>query len=234
MSIAYSKITSAVALTSSQLAGTDQATLEASYLAKTLDGSEIPATAFKDKILAIEKELVGVISSDNQHPYRSDFYGVSGVLADKSLLPTESIGGVEFIGVFGGVFDSDDDTVLTEQPVQIIEDLSAPFFADTEFYHFAFTGSRIRHTRPSVYLEGCIWSLADQTALYATGDSPLPQSLENTWIAGVLANLAQASGWFVNEAGYYAQVYANGIQMLKMRSLDALPSNIANVASGVS
>jgi len=235
MSILYKNIIAATALKSSQLEGTNQATLETNYAARTLDGGEIPALAFQDTILAIEKELVSIVASDNQNPYRRLLYGVSGSLGDKDLLPTVSTGSVEFIGVYGGVFDASDNTMLTEQPVQVIEDLSNSFFDNTEFYNFAFSGGRIRHTRAAVYIEGCIWSLTTQTTAYGTvgGTSPLPQSLENTWVAGVLANLTQESGWMVNEASYYAQVYANGIQMLKMRDLGSpfMPSNTANVAS---
>lgn len=236
MSIAYPKIQFQCALRSGQLEGYDSATLETAYTgtwASVLDGAEIPVSAFRDTILAVEKELAHIIASDKQQPYRGDLYGRSDALLNNAQIPTTDNASLEFIGVFSGVIDGTDLKPLTEMPVQTIEDLTSSFFDDTEFYHFAFIGERIRHTRATVFLEGCSWSYGTQLALYnAAGSSPLPQMLENTWIAGVLASLPQSANWFNAEGQMYAQIYQNGIQMLKMREMSApiLPDNTANAA----
>lgn len=227
MSIPYKKIQVQTALRSGQLVGTDAATLEANYTAawatSSLDGSEVPFSAIRDNILAVEKELAHIIASDKQQPYRQHLYGRSNAVANNALIPLVSNANIEFIGSFSGVVDGSSLKPLIEQPLQTIEDLSASFFDAGNFYYYAFSGERILHTRSTAILEGCCWSLTTQTTQYNTlnGTSPLPQMLENTWIAGVLANLPQEADWYANEGQYYAQVYQNGIQMLKMRDLSA-------------
>lgn len=238
MAIPYPQVRVQVALRSGQLIGTDQATLEAAYSgawATALDGSEVPLTAIRDSILAVEKELAHAIGSNANHPYRDSLYGISSNLADNALIPTVDASSKAFIGLFSGVVDATSSYPLTEMPVQVIEDLASAFFADTEFYHYCFIGNRIRHTRANVKIAGCVWDRTTQLAAYAAnGNSPLPQVLENTLIAGTLVNLVQASGWFINEAGYYAQLYQSGIAMLSSGAVTApsLPDNTANAVPG--
>lgn len=236
MAISYKKIQMQAALRSGELVGTDAATLEAAYAAAwtsaSLDGGIIPVSGFADTILAVEKEIAHVIASDTQQPYRQHLYGRSAALANNAQILLVDNANKAFIGVFSGVIDAVDLKPLTEMPVQTIDDLSADFFSNSEFYHFAFTGQRIRHTRTTVFLEGCSWDYATQLAAYSAvnGASPLPQTLENTWIAGVLAQLPQTAGWFASEGQMYQGVYDRGLQMLKARDLSApiLPDKTAH------
>ena len=92
------------------------------------------------------------------------------------------------------------------------------------------TGNQIRHTRDTAYFQGCIWSYDDQSDEYdADGESPLPEMLANTWVAGVCASSGQV-GW-VDQAGAvanYSNLYQQGIQMLRIGSQSSLPLSAAN------
>lgn len=235
MSIPYKNIQVQAALKSSQLIGTNAATLEASYIAAwtsaVLDGAEVPFSGFRDAVLAIEKELAHIIASDKQYPYRNSLAENSASLANKATIPTVSTTNKAFVGVFSGVFDSTTNNVLTEMPVQTLDDIALSGFSDITYYHYAIVGNKLRHTVTNAYFAGCVWDYTTQLAAYnANGNSPLPQVLENTWICGVLASLPQV-GW-VDGAGTfqnYAQMYQNGIQMLKTGdlSMPIIPNNQA-------
>lgn len=236
MAIQYGTIRSEIELRSSQLSGTDQATLEASYTAHTVDGAEIPVSAIKDQILDIEAELAHIIASDVSHPYRSYIAGTSAGLANLADTPTEDASGNPFIGLFDSVIDGTSGQPLTAQPTQTLLDYQDDFFSDTEFYNFAIMGNTIQHTRTTAKLVGCVWNRETQASAYdADGDSPLPPPLINTWIAGVMANLGQV-GW-TDPAGVtstYNGLYQQGIQLLRMgaaRQLN-LPLASQNPISG--
>ena len=242
MAIPYPQVRVQVALRSGQLDGSDQTTLEAAYTgawATAIDGAELPITAIRDTILAVEKELAHIVASNASHPYRDSLYGISASLADNALIPTVDATSKAFIGLFSGVTDTTDSKPLTEMPVQIVDDtatLGASIYPDTQFYYYCFSGNRIRHTRTNVKISGCVWDRTTQLAQYAlsNGNSPLPQVLENTLIAGVLASLPQVAGFFMAESGYYASVYQSGIAMLSSGAVTAasLPDNTANAVPG--
>lgn len=228
----YRQIIFQTVLRSGQLEGADNATLEASYigaLASVLDGAEVPQSALKDIVLMIESELAHIIASDKQNPYRNELYGRSSNIATKELIPTVSSASKDFIGICDSIMDASNDTPLTEKPIQVIRDAGQTFF-NTELYHFHLSGQRAEHTRTNVYFEGCVWDRTTQSTAYdALGDSPLPQPLSNTWVAGICANLAQYSGWFQGESNYYLNIYQNGLAMLKNRELGSpsLPDQTA-------
>ncbi len=218
MPINYNTIKKQCALKLAQLIGTDQSTLEASYAgswASVLDGAEIPITAFRDQILMVEKTFAEAIGDNPAHPARSLLYGVSAELSDGDQLPNTDAGGKEWVGVFDSVIDADDGKALTAQPVQTIADLNQSFFADIDVYNYAMFGNNIFCTRPGIKLQGCIWDLAAQTALYASsGDSPLPQYLANGWVSGVVGmspqiGWADASGAFQIHMNIYQEALAS-------------------------
>lgn len=239
MPIPYSQLQFECALRTGQLIGTSQATLQSAYTgawASALDGAEIPKASFKANLLAVERELAHIIGSDAQHPYRSMIYGKSSNLANLADTPTTDSNGYEFIGVFDSVTDATDFTPLTLQPTQTLADESNAFFDDVELYNFNITGNKIRHTRAAVYLEGCVWSYSIQSAAYdADGNSPLPQMLVNTWIAGYMATTPQI-GW-VDGSGTqvnYNSLYQQGIAILKARGegMPNLPLASQNAVAG--
>lgn len=228
MAISYVQIRRQVALRSAQITGSDQAGLESAYteavFADGVDGAEVPVSAIKDLILMIEKELAQVIGNNATHPARSLLYGRTADLANLADTPTVSNGGTEFVGIFDSCADSSTDAPLTYQPTQTLADMSDAFFSDTPLFYYNITGNQIRHTREEVYLQGCVWDYTDQSTAYDNGaSSPLPQSLANTWIAGVMASLPQV-GWTdgSNVAGIYAGIYQQGMGLLQSGSLQAV------------
>ena len=216
MPFSYEQVKSEVALRTAQLAGVNQASLEASYTAFTLDGAELPASSIKALILMIEKELAQVIGNNANHPARTFLYGRTADLANLANTPGVSNAGFEFVGVFDSCADSSTNAPLTWQPTQTLADLSDSFFDDTSFFHYNLTGQQIRHTRPLAYLQGCVWDYATQSALYdSNGNSPLPEVCANMLVNGVLGNSSQV-GWTdgANAAQMDIQLYQQGIQLL--------------------
>lgn len=235
MAIAYSVIQGEVYLRSAQLAGTDQSSLQSAYGSLTLDGAELPAASFKNQILNIEAELSHIIAADISHPYRSYITGLSDPLANLDDTPTQDANGSYFIGLFDAVVDGTTGQPLTAMPTETLLDYQDPFFSDTELYNFAIMGNTIQHSRTAVKMVGCVFDRATrETAYDASGESPLPPILANTWIAGVLANLAQV-GWMdaANTTTIYQNLYAQGVQMLKSGGGEVnLPLSSQNPVAG--
>lgn len=238
MSIAYPRIKRLAALRLAQLAGNDQAELETSYTdtwPTSVDGAEIPVTAFKDLILSTEKELAQMIGNNPQHPARSLLYGRTANLTDLATIPDVDNNGDEFVGVFDSCVDASTNRPCTWTPTQTIADIvdgASTFFGATNFYYYNITGNFIRTTRSTVYLQGCVWDYATQDTAYdADGDSPLPEALEATWVDGVTARAAQV-GWVEDKTGYYANLYQQGMQMFNNVVPNNIPLASQNVVAG--
>lgn len=236
MPISYTELKSPTALRTSQLSGTNQATLETAWSAFTVDGSEIPESDLKNTILATEKEIAEVIANNPANPYRSFLYARTAALADLASTPTVDSDGNEIIGVWDAVADVTTGRPCTYQPTQTISDIvdgASDFFSPTNYFYYNTNGNFIRTTQASVFLQGCSWDMTVQSAAYdVDGDSPLPQTLTNLWIAGVLANSAQV-GW-TDGAGaipYYAGLYASGLAALKEGTAKEIPLDAANVVT---
>lgn len=218
----YLPIKRQAALRLAQLVGTSQETLEAAYAgawATALDGCEIPASAFKDLILMIEKELATVIGNNPNHPARSMLYARSVDLQSLDNTPTTSNTGAEWVGVFDSVCDSATGKPLTLQPPQTIEDLSDPFFNDIKLYNYSEFGNQVQvveNSIPNFYYQGCAWDYDTQSDAYDNdGSSPLPQACANMHVNGVCANSLQV-GW-VDNAGLIQQdlaLYEKGMSLL--------------------
>jgi hypothetical protein len=236
MPFSYLTIKRQSALRLAQIIGADQATLQAAYAGAwvaALDGAEIPAAAFKDLVLMIEKELVQVIGNNPSHPARSLLYGRSADLANLATIPTLDSTGVEFCGVFDSVADSATNAPLTLQPTQTLADEADTFFDDTELFNYNMTGNQIRHTRPLAYLQGVVWSYSTQSTAYdADGNSPLPQACANLLVNGVCGSSLQV-GWTDNAqaASTYQNMYQSGMQML-LTGLPSVPLASTNAVAG--
>jgi hypothetical protein len=234
MSIDPKRVAVQVALRSLQLQGTDQASLDASYVTgyTALDGAEVPATALVDSVVAIEGQLADLIGGDKQNPYRSNLYGRSDDLASGEIIPTEDEDGIAFVGLFSQINSSDDDLPLTEQPIEVIRRFLRGSYT-TEIYNYSLQAGRFYHTRDRAYFEGCSWSRTQAYQRFGSGTllSPIPIAYEPVWIAGTLAFLAQ-EGWFSSDGGYYAQLAAQGIAMIKNRETEmpVLPTAMATAA----
>jgi hypothetical protein len=225
MAIDPKRVAVQVALRTLQLTGSDQATLEASYvtanLATVMDGADVPYTALRDAVVAIEAELAEIIANDKQNPYRSLLLGRSEDLTTGEDVPVVSDGGLRFIGTFSQVNDSTDHLPLTEGSMQEITRYLRGSYT-TSIRKYKLTASRFYHTRSIAYIEGCVWSRSQAVDRLVTGStslSPIPTSLEGTWVARCIEFLVQ-EGWLAAEASFYAGFAREGIALLKGRSLD--------------
>lgn len=236
MSIPYLTIKRECALNLAQIAGVDDTSLEVAYAGlwtAALDGSEIPISSFKTKILDIEAELCHVIGSNVSHPYRTYIAGTSATLANLDDTPTTDATGASFVGSFGSCLDAVTGQPCTIQPTQTILNTRNSFFDTIELWNYTIVDNTIQHTRPDgVKLVGCVLDPeARSTAYDADGDSPLPPVLVKTWVAGVCGSASQV-GW-VDQSNavqsFFAQ-YQQGIEMLKMGA--KAPLSAADVVSG--
>ncbi|HEY8560511.1 MAG TPA: hypothetical protein VIL74_09050 [Pyrinomonadaceae bacterium] len=240
MAIKYQNLCKIIMLAASQIAGGDAAAREtalaATDISAHLDGVEIPYAALKIHVLAIEKELAEMVGNSNNALARAQMAIQSDTVTSGFVVPTANNAGVPFVGSFDGVFDATDHKILTEMPAQVVQRrvANANAFFKIPAYHFAYTGSRVIHTRTGVYFRGVGWRYSTQeTAFGASGESPLPQNLEALFACKVLAMLPQEQ-WFVEEAAYFrsfaaekqAEIVEGKYQLL---SLPQMPNRSASV-----
>lgn len=211
MSIEYLHIAKGVALRANQLKSVvDAADGETNYTGDfetNLEGVEIPFTALKETILAVEKRIASICARSKNPVLMADLYNRTSDLASSALIDPTGTDAIEMIGGLSNPLDAVDGLPCTEKPKQTI----ARYLRNTSFYrvkpyHFCIEGMRIYHTRTAVYFEGSSWSYEDQSTNYDNElTSPLPQEVETWFIAEVLAHLPQEN-WFVPEANHYAQI----------------------------
>lgn len=227
MAIDPKRVAVQVALRTLQLSGETQAELTTSYSLgfATLDGADVPVTALVDAVLATEAELAEVIANDAAHPYRKLLRGRSEFLAHKDEIPTTDEDGVRFIGVFSGVNDASDNEPLTRGSIQEIRRYNRTSDAGrytTDIRLYEFFNGQLHHTRTRAYIDGCVWNRnTAYNRITTAGDfrSPLPTSLESTWVARTIQFLA-SEGWLINEAQFYGNFAESGFARLRNRSLD--------------
>jgi hypothetical protein len=212
-----------VALRTLHLSGTSQGDLESAYDGLTLDGADVPLSAFVDAAVASEAKIAHIIANDKLHPYRIDLYGRSDTLAPGDEVPSFTDEAVPFIGVFSQISDATTSMALTEAPIQQVRRFMRGNYT-TAIHNYSIQGTRVYHTRDNVIFEGCAWSrdlAAARFAEDADDDSPLPAAVEQLWVADVLAHLAQ-EGWFTAESSHYQGLAATGFAQLANRIAPAI------------
>lgn len=214
------------ALRTLQLSGDSQSTLETAYATglTALDGGDIPVSGLRDATLAAEAEIAELIANDKANPYRQMLYGRSANLATAAAIPVVDNGGVSFIGVFSGAIDVSDNTPLTEFTIQEFQRFQRKGTSryTCAYRHYKLWSGRIYHTVTNAYLEGCIWDRTAALARFDVGSSstsPLPDSMEATWVARTIEFLVM-EGWLQNEGSYYGNFVQSGVARLKGRTLE--------------
>lgn len=174
MSIFYQNLVKSVALRTIQIVGGNAAARDAAYSAASiqayLDGIQLPYSALKQDCLAVESELAVMVGNSNDPAWRSHLKAHTANLLDKAEIPSVDSNGFHFVGGFDGVFDADDGTILTEKDKETVQRrITNPNgFFTIPGQHYCFEGTIIRHTQasPGVYLRGCSWDYATQSALF--------------------------------------------------------------------
>lgn len=216
--INYQNIAKAVALRAAQIEGGDANARDLAYehgdVGEKMDGVEVPYSALKNDILAVEQELAEMVGNSNNAIYRNALAIVSANVAGNVVagadIPTANASSIPFIGSFDSINDAVTGKPLTEMPLQWvlrrIENKNS--FFKVPAFKYAFSGTKIYHTVANAVFRGCGWDYATQFAQFdALGTSPLPPALETLWICKVLGGLAQES-WFVEESVFYSRLAA--------------------------
>jgi hypothetical protein len=186
--------------------------------------------ALSDAILASESRLAHLIGMDKLNPFRMDLYGKSDDLASGDEVPGLDEDGFEFVGVYSQITDSEDDTPLTEQPIQVVRRFCAapikPQSTTTLFNRLGFI------TPEPMFIWKALFGPMNRPTCGLRTDStdlsPIPNALESLWIADTIANLVR-EGWLIPEANHYLQLAAAGVQLLRMRetTMPVLPTATA-------
>lgn len=190
MAYLYQDIAKSVALRANQIMGGDAATrkiyYESSSILTLLDGTEIPAGALKQDILAAAAEIAAMIGASKDSIYRRSIEDQSANIANGARVPLSGLNG-DFIGAISGIYDSATNTPLTEQPIQVVrrrvENPGSFWIVPT--FHYAIESDRIYHTRDNVYIRACSWDQDAQSAAFdqitsGTGSATVTSSDINT------------------------------------------------------
>jgi hypothetical protein len=240
MAIDYQNVCKIIALAAAQIEGGDaqarESALQVNDISTKMDGTDVPYTALKIHVLAVEKELAEMVGNSNNAIYRSALKIQSEPVASGAEVPTANASNIPFIGAYDGIFDAETDTPLTEMPVQWVRRRIANpnTFFRIPMYVYAVQGTLIMHTVEEAYFRGCGWDYATQSAAFdALGTSPLPQALELRWAFEVLAGLAQ-EGWFIDESGIFRALAVQKQQAIasgkyELLAMPQIPSKSASV-----
>lgn len=223
MGVPYDILTRNVAVRINALTdATDPAALETAYVITPLTATDVqessifPFSAIQDSILLAEQKLAQTIAETKDHAWRAKLISQTDTLASNATLPAEDENGLSIIGLYGDVFDSTDETVLSEQPLEVIRRrLRTPALWKIPVFHYAMTGDSIVHTRTLVRIEVCVWDyLNQQAAIEANDDMLLPDVLEEAIICGAIAMLCRDDEW-LTQAGVYATYFTDTLAAIR-------------------
>lgn len=226
--LTYQHILHDVAIRLSALSGTSVFDINATYnianLASTnFKSADWPFGSFRDSILMAVGDFVWAIADTGGHPWRAGFPAVTAPVATGVDMPSIATNNKEIVGVWGAVYDSTDNTPLTEQPLEVIRRANQSTWRTYPLYYFKFDGNRIHHTRPFVEVECCTFSLADQITLWnANGFVPLPSVLRLALGARALALMTKDGAW-ESQARIYADYADAALARIRM-GLTTLPA----------
>jgi hypothetical protein len=223
MGVPYNILVRNVAVRINALTGATQpAALEAAYAVTPLTAGDVqessifPFSAIQDAVLLSEQKLAQTIAENQDHAWRAKLISQTDELANNATLPAFDENGLSVIGLYGDVFDSTNERVLSEQPVEVIQRrLATPALWKIPVYHFAMTGDSIVHTRTNVRIEVCVWDyLNQQAAIEANDDMLLPDVLEEAVICGATAMLCRDDEW-LTQAAVYATYFTETLNAIR-------------------
>jgi hypothetical protein len=223
MGVPYTILVRNVAVRINALTGATQpAELETAYTITPLTAGDVqessifPFSAIQDAVLLAEQKLAQTIAETKDHAWRAVLISQTDELANNATLPAQDENGLSIIGVYGDVFDSTNERVLSEQPVEVIQRrLNTPALWKIPVYHFAMTGDSIVHTRTNVRIEVCVWDYLNQeAAIQANDDMLLPDVLEEAIICGAITMLVRDDEWLA-QGSQYATYFTESLAAIK-------------------
>lgn len=209
--VSYDAIISAAAVRVGAVTGNTPAQKDTSLgvnpLTATQIGSvEFPFTTIKSAVLsAVARVMRGYANVKNQ-PLRLFNQSFTANIANKGLIPFVDASSKQIIGVYGSVVDSSDNSILTEQPKQLVESINrsvADSSLKRSYYYFAIEDGIITHTRDNVKIQVNTFDLAAEKAKIGTINalSPLPDAcFDIAWVATIC--------YLFNDEAYLNQVQA--------------------------
>jgi hypothetical protein len=222
MGVPYSILIRNVAVRINALTGaTLPAELETAFTA-TMNAANVqesavfPFSAIRDAVLLSEQKLAQTIAETRDHAWRAKLISQTDTLASNATLPAFDENGLSIIGVYGDVFDSTDETVLSEQPLETIRRrLRTPALWKIPVYHYAMAGDSIVHTRTLVRIEVCVWDyLNQQSAIENNDDMLLPDVLEEAIICGAITMLVRDDEWLA-QGSQYASYFTESLAAIR-------------------
>ena len=223
MGVPYTILIRNVAVRINALTGATQpADLETAYTITPLTAADVqessifPFSAIQDAVLLAEQKLAQTIAETKDHAWRARLISQTDELATNATLPAFDENGLSIIGLYGDVFDSTDETVLSEQPLETIRRrLATPALWKIPVYHYAVTGDSIVHTRTNVRIEVCVWDYLNQeAAIQANDDMLLPDVLEEAIICGAITMLVRDDEWLA-QGSQYASYFTDALAAIR-------------------
>lgn len=222
MAIAYTKLIRQVALRINAIVGVQAAALATSYGTSPLTSTQVasadfPLLAIQDAVINSVGKLVRAYASVDGHPFRNFNLSQTSSIANDGVIPSANSAGRAIVGVYGAVRDATTGDVLTEQPVQLINNLRSnqDSFLKGDYFYYKIVGNRIRHTRTNVVMDVCTFDRgAEETAITANGNAPIPDALEDAAVAGAVSMLVRDDE-FAAQAVAYANYFNNVIAEIK-------------------
>lgn len=215
--VTYQDLLHDTAIRLNALVGTQKAIITATYNTAALTDANFksadwPFGAFRDAILMAVADYAWAIADTGSHPWRAALSSLTPVLSGGDALPgtvtitdPDTLAEIErqVIGVWGAVTDVGNSQPLTEQPLDLIRRVVLSDWRTYDVYWFKFDGGHIFHTRPSVLIECCAYSQAEQLAAFEANETiPLPDVLRPA-IAARAVSLLTKDGAFADQAGIY-------------------------------
>jgi len=209
----YHNLAKAILLRAGQMVdGVDADALNTTYsglLADMAGGVEVPLTALRRDILAVEALVAAMIGQSSNAQLRMAIAGEAGVSSGDDV-PTSADTGGKFVGKFDGLFNDDDDTSLALMEGHVVDRRIANkgtfYRIDLNGYYIDGTKVFFQCSGGDAYFRGCVWNQTQAETEYdeagGTGTSVLPYQCELIVQNKVLANIAQEN-WFTTEAANY-------------------------------
>lgn len=227
--LSYQHLLHDVAIRLSAITGTSVVNINLTYDMATLGATNLksadwPFGSFRDSLIMAVEDFAWAIADTGGHPWRSSVGpSMTPPLASGAATPLLAANNKEIIGVWGSVFDSDDNTPLTEQPLDVVRRIRQETWRTYPTYYFKIDGDRIVHTRPFVKVECCTFSQADQLTQWSgPGLVPLPSVLRLAIVSRALSLMTKDGAW-ESQARIYAD-YADAALMRIRGGLTTLPN----------
>jgi hypothetical protein len=219
MAVAYNKLIRQTALRINAVTGVTKAALETNYAVSPLTTTQVgtpdfPLKAIQDAVINSVGKLVRAYAFQSSHPFRNFNLSQTSGIAKGAVIPSTNSAGKPIVGVYGAIRDASDGKALTEQPVQLINDIAdnTDSFLVGAHYYYKIVGERLFHTRTSAVIDVCTFDRAtEEAAVAANGNAPIPDALEDAAWCGAVGLLVRDEE-FLNQAAmhtnYFMQVMA--------------------------